>query len=86
MTDERGKDQSSLVHSFEFQNGCDSTYFTTFTPHFVDTLDYILYGPDKLQSFNPMPMFEGSQVVPGLPNQFFPSDHVAIGCDFRWLK
>lgn len=76
----------SIAHSFYFENGSDSTHFTTFTPNFVDTLDYILYSRDKLQSFNPMPMFERTQVMPGLPNQYFPSDHVAIGCDFRWLK
>ena len=30
-------------------------------------------------------MFQESDLAPGIPNEIFPSDHLAIGCDLRWL-
>ena len=71
----------SFSHSLNFMSGCDMEGFTTFTPEFVNTLDYILYTQDSLHLSSSMPMFDVSDVTPSLPNLIFPSDHISIGCN-----
>lgn len=73
----------SIAHPFNFASGCEIPDFTTYTPEFIDTLDYILYDQDKLQCLKSIPMFQRHQVSPGLPNAVFPSDHIAIACDLK---
>ncbi|KAK1285220.1 hypothetical protein QJS10_CPB20g01082 [Acorus calamus] len=59
--------------------------FTNYTPGFVGTLDYIFFTPSsglKPVSSLEIPGPESPDIVGGLPNYQFPSDHLPIGADF----
>ncbi|KAG7024715.1 Carbon catabolite repressor protein 4-like 4 [Cucurbita argyrosperma subsp. argyrosperma] len=60
--------------------------FTNFTPGFTGTLDYIFFSPsDSIRpiSFLELPESECPEVIGGLPNFSYPSDHLPIGADFE---
>lgn len=60
--------------------------FTNFTPGFTGTLDYIFFSPsDSIRpiSFLELPESEWPEVIGGLPNFNYPSDHLPIGAEFE---
>ncbi|XP_038899225.1 carbon catabolite repressor protein 4 homolog 4 isoform X1 [Benincasa hispida] len=60
--------------------------FTNFTPGFTGTLDYIFLSPsDSIRpvSFLELPDSECPEVIGGLPNFNYPSDHLPIGAEFE---
>ncbi|XP_022976793.1 carbon catabolite repressor protein 4 homolog 4 isoform X1 [Cucurbita maxima] len=60
--------------------------FTNFTPGFTGTLDYIFFSPsDSIRpiSLLELPESECPEVIGGLPNFSYPSDHLPIGADFE---
>jgi len=63
--------------------------FTTYTPGFTGTLDYILHSPSdhiKPISFLELPDSDAANIVGGLPNLSYPSDHLPIGAEFEIIK
>ncbi|XP_020236213.1 carbon catabolite repressor protein 4 homolog 4 isoform X1 [Cajanus cajan] len=63
--------------------------FTNYTPGFTGTLDYILFSPTdriKLISFLELPDSDTADIVGGLPNFSYPSDHLPIGAEFEIIK
>ncbi|XP_062146248.1 carbon catabolite repressor protein 4 homolog 4-like [Alnus glutinosa] len=60
--------------------------FTSCTPGFTDTLDYIFFSPtDNIRpvSVLELPEPDSPDVVGGLPNSCHPSDHLPIGVGFE---
>ncbi|ESW30094.1 hypothetical protein PHAVU_002G124000 [Phaseolus vulgaris] len=63
--------------------------FTNYTLGFTGTLDYILYSPSdhiKPISFLELPDSDAADIVGGLPNLSYPSDHLPIGAEFEIIK
>ncbi|XP_014519410.1 carbon catabolite repressor protein 4 homolog 4 isoform X3 [Vigna radiata var. radiata] len=63
--------------------------FTNYTPGFTGTLDYILFSPSdhiKPISFLELPDSDAADIVGGLPNFSYPSDHLPIGAEFEIIK
>ncbi|KAK7307387.1 hypothetical protein VNO77_40401 [Canavalia gladiata] len=63
--------------------------FTNYTPGFTGTLDYILFFPSdhiKPISFLELPDSNAADIVGGLPNFSYPSDHLPIGAEFEIAK
>jgi mRNA deadenylase 3'-5' endonuclease subunit Ccr4 len=64
--------------------GSESDTFTTFTPAFTDTIDYIFTTTDvKTTQILQLPTVEDftQNGIQGLPNEVFPSDHLALVAD-----
>ncbi|KAF5725786.1 carbon catabolite repressor protein 4 4 isoform X2 [Tripterygium wilfordii] len=60
--------------------------FTNCTPDFTDTLDYIFFSPSdniKPVGILELPDSESPGIVGGLPNNFYPSDHLPVGAEFE---
>ncbi|KAG9452907.1 hypothetical protein H6P81_005811 [Aristolochia fimbriata] len=60
--------------------------FTTCTPRFRRTLDYVFFSPSthlKPVSFLELPGPDSPDIIGGLPNHHYPSDHLPIGADFE---
>eukprot|EP00532_Pseudo-nitzschia_australis_P007031 CAMPEP_0168172304 /NCGR_PEP_ID=MMETSP0139_2-20121125/5167_1 /TAXON_ID=44445 /ORGANISM="Pseudo-nitzschia australis, Strain 10249 10 AB" /LENGTH=795 /DNA_ID=CAMNT_0008089915 /DNA_START=20 /DNA_END=2407 /DNA_ORIENTATION=+ len=73
------------------QSGCkENPPFTNFSLDFVDTLDYVLASKasaSEMFGFEPkrsaaMPSILDVKEFISMPNEFMPSDHVSIVCDF----
>jgi hypothetical protein len=68
--------------------------FTNYATDFVETLDYIFASEPSMQEpfgFRPkgeapMPPEELVKQYVAMPNKVMPSDHVALVCDFEWVK
>ena len=76
-------------------SGClDVPPFTNYATDFIETLDYIFASEPSLQEqygFRPkgeapMPPEELVKRYVAMPNEAMPSDHVALVCDFEWVK
>ena len=64
------------------------TPFTTFTRDFTGCLDYIFYDPRRLavSCLLDLPSAEVLSAQAGtLPNQIYPSDHLALLAEFQFL-
>ncbi|KAE8649975.1 carbon catabolite repressor protein 4 homolog 4 [Cucumis sativus] len=60
--------------------------FTNFTPGFTGTLDYIFFSPSDFIrpiSFLELPESEWPEIIGGLPNHSYPSDHLPIAAEFE---
>ena len=68
--------------------------FTNYAVDFVETLDYIFASkPSDREPFGFRPKGEAPMLTEdmvkkyvAMPNEAMPSDHVAIVCDFEWVK
>ena len=63
--------------------------FTNYTPGFTGTLDYILFSPSdniKPISFLELLDSDAADIVGGLPNFIYPSDHLPIGAEFEIIE
>eukprot|EP00985_Skeletonema_marinoi_P011781 scaffold5591_cov148-Skeletonema_marinoi.AAC.10 len=68
--------------------------FTNYATDFVETLDYVFASEPSVQEpygFRPkgeapMPSEEEVKQYVAMPNKAMPSDHVALVCDFEWVK
>lgn len=60
--------------------------FTTHTPGFTGTLDYIFFsasGKLKPIGFLELPGRDSPDIIGGLPNFHHPSDHLPMAAEFR---
>lgn len=76
-------------------SGClEVPQFTNFAVDFIETLDYVFASvPSEREPFGfsprgeaPMLTEEMAKKYTAMPNKFMPSDHVAVVCDFEWVK
>ncbi|XP_074643116.1 2',5'-phosphodiesterase 12-like [Tubulanus polymorphus] len=81
-------DGASLKHKLPIVNACGIPKFTNFVPGFCGTLDWIFVDKEQftLDQVVPLPNAEEILVHSALPNQVFPSDHLALVCDVYWNK
>lgn len=72
---------------FKLDSGCGTPKYTNFTGGFQDCLDYIFYDTEKLQVTQvvPMPSVDELMAHTAIPSIVFPSDHIALICDLKWL-
>ena len=75
-----------IEHQFQMDSACGTPKYTTYTIGFKDCLDYIFYETDKFEVTQvvPFPTEEEMSVHQGLPNVFFPSDHIACIADLKF--
>ncbi len=79
--------RDGMAHPFKLKsayNTPDELAFTNYTPNFTGTLDYIWYSTNALQVRELLGNVDEAylQKVPGFPNHWFPSDHLALKADF----
>lgn len=77
----------SLKQPFKLRSACGTPKYTNFTAGFRDCLDYIYYDEDCLEVSQvvPFPSDEELAVHTALPSIVFPSDHVSLVSDLKWL-
>ena len=75
-----------LQHKLKLTSALGYPRYTNYVPHFSGALDYIYIESDKLEVAQEIPMPSHEEVVKysALPNQTFPSDHIAQICELRW--
>ena len=79
--------RDGMAHPFKLQSAYktpDELAFTNYTPNFTGILDYIWYSTNALQVRELLGNVDEAylQKVPGFPNHWFPSDHLALKADF----
>ena len=76
-------------------SGClEVPQFTNYAVDFVETLDYVFASkPSEREPFGFQPKGEAPMLTEdmvkkyvAMPNEAMPSDHVAVVCDFEWMK
>ena len=74
-----------LDHDLDLVNLTGTAAYTNYVGGFNAALDYI-YASKTLQPITILPLPSHADVTKNtaLPNEFFPSDHIAIGCDVAW--
>jgi hypothetical protein len=68
--------------------------FTNFAVDFKETLDYILASkPSETELYGltpkdaaPTPTASMMKTYVAMPNEFMPSDHLSLVCDFQWQR
>lgn len=77
----------SFKQTVKLASGCGTPKYTNFTSGFQDCLDYIYYEKEALSVTQvvPMPSDEELTANTALPSLVFPSDHISLICDFKWL-
>ena len=72
--------------SVTFKSAYYDLAYTNFVAGFHGTLDYIHFDANQLHcgATVPMPSHEEVTQLSALPNQKFPSDHVALVCDLNF--
>lgn len=76
-----------LRQSFQLDSACGTPKYTNFTAGFADCLDYIFYEKNNLgvAQVVPLPSHEEVTQHTALPSIVFPSDHISLVSDLRWL-
>ena len=76
----------NLHHSIPFTSACGTPDYTNFVSAFHGCLDYIYIDSDELEVSKviPLPDHEDILKYTALPNEAFPSDHLALVCDVNW--
>ena len=79
--------RDGMAHPFKLKsayNTPDQLSFTNYTPNFTGILDYIWYSTNALQVRELLGNIDEAylQKVPGFPNHYFPSDHIALKAEF----
>ncbi|XP_013200463.1 2',5'-phosphodiesterase 12 [Amyelois transitella] len=76
-----------LTQEIPLSSACGTPPFTNFTAGFADCLDYIFYDKSTLevQQVVPFPSEEELRANIALPSVVFPSDHIALISDLRFV-
>ncbi|XP_042912398.2 2',5'-phosphodiesterase 12 [Parasteatoda tepidariorum] len=79
-------EEAPLTHGLNLDSACGTPDYTNYTEEFYGCLDYIFYSKNKLtvSEVVPMPRHEDVIAQIGLPNEYFPSDHLALVCTLKW--
>ncbi|XP_076270242.1 2',5'-phosphodiesterase 12-like [Rhynchophorus ferrugineus] len=76
---------ASIYHNFILESASGLPKYTNYTLDFKDCLDYIFVERNKFSVLRNVPV-TGPEVLEqyaGLPNEFFPSDHLALVVDLQ---
>lgn len=78
---------SAFTHDFEFESACGTPEFTNYTGDFKGCLDYIFYDKQSIKLLRSIPLFDEAVLSENvaLPNKVFPSDHLALVADLKFL-
>lgn len=84
LVHENGK--TLLYHEFIFESACGTPQYTNYTPDYKGCLDYIFVESNKLQVQQVVPIMDEEELskYEGLPNDFYPSDHLALVADLKF--
>ncbi|KAI8427746.1 hypothetical protein MSG28_002173 [Choristoneura fumiferana] len=77
----------SLKQEIIMGSACGTPQYTNFTAGFADCLDYIYYEKAniEIEQVIPLPSIEELQAHTALPSIVFPSDHIALVSDLRFI-
>ncbi len=77
-----------MTHPFSLQDSCGPLPYTNFTVGFKACLDYIFSDGRLLSVDRVIPLPDHSEVTANiaLPSVVFPSDHLALVCDLKWIQ
>ncbi|KAJ8960714.1 hypothetical protein NQ318_020006 [Aromia moschata] len=72
--------QGGAVPRFRVRSACGTPKYTNYTPDYKGCLDYIFIEADKLRVDSVVPLTGEEELRKhvGLPNEVFPSDHLAL--------
>ncbi|PRD32059.1 UNVERIFIED_CONTAM: Pde12 [Trichonephila clavipes] len=75
-----------IKHNLCLDTACGTPEYTNYTQDFHGCLDYIFYSKNNLEVTDvvPMPNHEHVTAQVALPNDYFPSDHIALVCTLQW--
>lgn len=75
-----------MYHEFIFESACGTPQYTNYTPDYKGCLDYIFVESNKLQVQQVVPIMDEEELskYEGLPNDFYPSDHLALVADLKF--
>ncbi|KAJ8979548.1 hypothetical protein NQ317_017696 [Molorchus minor] len=76
-----------FTQNLQLGSACGTPKYTNFTAGFADCLDYIFYEKSNLAVTQvvPLPSHEEVTQNTALPSVVFPSDHIALVSDLKWL-
>jgi 2',5'-phosphodiesterase len=82
---EKTRNNIDLSHNFQFESAYGKPKYTNYTDDFKDCLDYIFVEKNKIKvdKVVPLPTEEELSQHQGLPNDVFPSDHLALVTDLE---
>ncbi|KAI4464906.1 carbon catabolite repressor protein 4 [Holotrichia oblita] len=77
----------NLRQQFQLGSACGTPKYTNFTAGFADCLDYIFYDKTKLSVEQVIPLPTNEELVQNtaLPSIVFPSDHISLVADLKFL-
>ncbi|KAH8353432.1 hypothetical protein KR084_010939 [Drosophila pseudotakahashii] len=77
-----------LSQPFKMTSACGAPEFTHYTTLFSGCLDYIFYQNDRFEllKYVPLPTEEELKASAAIPSAVFPSDHVALVADLRFMS
>ena len=69
------------------QSAYDNPRYTNYVSGFYGTIDYIFYDEKKLEKTLVVPLPEHSDIIEhtACPNIKFPSDHLSLACDLKFV-
>lgn len=78
---------TDITHPFGFESVYGTPKYTNYTGDFKGCLDYIFVQKARLSTKSVVPLFDDDvlEKYPGLPNEVFPSDHLALVSDLDIL-
>nr|XP_023019756.1 2',5'-phosphodiesterase 12-like [Leptinotarsa decemlineata] len=76
----------AMYHCLGMESACGTPKFTNYTKDFKGCLDYIFIESEKLKVRQVIPMTEEEELAKheGLPNEYFPSDHLPLVVDLKF--
>lgn len=76
-----------LTQPYNMQSACGTPKYTNYVPGFKACLDYIFYQTEhfQVQEIIPMPSDEELSAHVAIPSVVFPSDHVAIVANLKYI-
>lgn len=85
--EEEAIENIDMTQSFKLGSACGTPEFTNFTAGFAACLDYIFYDTSNLSVSQvvPLPSLEELNRNTAIPSVVFPSDHIALISDLKWL-
>ena len=79
--------RSMVTHQLGLINASGLPQYTNYTADFKDTLDYVMVSQHCFQVVRIAP-FPPESVLSehvALPSEVFPSDHIAVAVDIKWM-
>lgn len=85
---EEAVENVSLKQEFNMKSAYGTPKCTTRTLDFVKCIDYIFYQTDRLQveQVIVLPTDEELDENEAIPSLVFPSDHIALVADLKWIS